>query len=91
MQKRSARRAARAISAILAAGVLSGAAMLSAWVRAYWVAMHHGQSADLRNAFLIFAPLKSVDLEKANLAHADLIRAELAETNLAPRTWRAPT
>src|SRR5438094_169827 len=82
MEKQRTNRIAWAMAVLLAAAVLAGLGLLSVWLRGYWIAQHHGKGADLRNAYLIFAPLRGVDLEKANLAHADLSGAKLQGGNL---------
>jgi hypothetical protein len=69
MQKPPTNRAAGAISAILAAGVLAGIVMLvPPWWRAYRVAKYHGKGADLRCAVLAMAKLLSPLARRISLA-----------------------
>jgi hypothetical protein len=83
--KRHTNRVAWGLAAILAAGVVAGLSLMGIWLRWYWVAKHHGEGANLRGAFLIFAPLHGADLERADLHHANLAGANLAGAGL----WRA--
>jgi uncharacterized protein YjbI with pentapeptide repeats len=80
--KRHTNRVAWCLALILATAVLAGLGPLGIWLRWYWTAKYHGHEADLRGAFLIFAPLRGAELERANLHHANLAGAKLAGANL---------
>jgi uncharacterized protein YjbI with pentapeptide repeats len=56
--------------------------LVTPWWKAYRVAKHSGDGADLRGAFLIYAPLNGASLHRAKLTEATLSSADLRGTNL---------
>jgi hypothetical protein len=78
MPKRVARRAVRALIAVLALGMLCGLGLLLVRLAPYAVARYWGAGADLRGAVLIRAPLASANLQCADLRGADLRGADLS-------------
>lgn len=83
-------RAAWGLVGVLSVLVVGGSAVLG---KTYWVARYRGSGADLRGAFLLFAPLRGADLryadlQGATLRGADLRSAQLDEANLADADLR---
>jgi Pentapeptide repeats (8 copies) len=77
MRERKATGVAWLLSALLAGLVLAALVPFGVWLRWYRIARYHGTDADLRGAWLPYAPLAHADLSSANLRGATLTSANL--------------